>query len=204
MQNQEMSTTSILAEMMRMTQFAIAYWAQGANEKFLPTMLSCKIERALDIMDEHGIFNPRADSKIVVFSQFRTVIEMLTRHLQKRNVYAAALTGKLNKAGERMRFQSEFQNGKTRVACVVTTAGGVAIDLDMADTGILLDESYAPDDDTQAIDRLHRTARIHNVTIHTIRTKNTIDAVRQSIKEEKHTEHIDILDIRRGLLGESY
>lgn len=195
-------STSVLSELTRLTQFAMGYWKEN-NGLLMPTIASCKLERTLDILDNHGIFSGNKDEKFVIFSQFRTFLEMVVKHLEKQKIDVGLLSGKQNKKGERREFQQRFQNGKTQVACVVTTAGGVAIDLDMADTAIRLDESYAPDDDEQADDRLHRASRIHQVTIHTIRSKNSIDQLRQEIKQEKHEQHISILDIRREVIKQA-
>jgi SNF2 family DNA or RNA helicase len=56
-----------------------------------------------------------------------------------------------------------------------TTAGGVALTLDRASTAIIMDETWDPDDQEQAEDRVHRASRIHQVTVYYLRSRDTIE-----------------------------
>lgn len=56
-----------------------------------------------------------------------------------------------------------------------TNAGGVAITLDRADTVIFLDETWNPDDQTQAEDRAHRGSKDRQVTVYRLISKGTIE-----------------------------
>jgi SNF2 family DNA or RNA helicase len=76
-------------------------------------------------------------------------------------------------------------------------AGGSSINLDRASTVIFLDETWNPDDQEQAEDRVHRGSRIHQVQIYYIRTKDTIEEEIQQRVLDKSRINRDIMDLRR-------
>lgn len=199
--SKEISTTSILAEFTRLTQFASAVWKWDKTKgKLVPTADSCKLDVMLEKMDEHGMFDEDATEKQVVFSQSREMIELAARVLTEHGLEVAMIKGGQSKKGERKAIKDAFMHGSTRVLCIVTTAGGVALTLDIADVAHFLDESWAPDDQEQAEDRLHRASRKHQVVIYNYRTKNTIDQYRMETSADKADAHKHILDVRRQLL----
>lgn len=92
---------------------------------------------------------------------------------------------------------NRFQKGQFRVMCLNTKAAGVSINLDRASTAIFLDETWNPDDQEQAEDRIHRGSRIHQVTIYYIRTKKTIqELIRRKTERKDHSNKV-ILKLRR-------
>jgi SNF2 family DNA or RNA helicase len=81
---------------------------------------------------------------------------------------------------------------------MTTKAGGVSITLDRADTVHLLDETWVPDDQEQAEDRIHRASRMHQVTCYYYRTKSTIEEEIADLTAEKADVNEAILDRRRN------
>jgi len=192
------STTNILAEFTRLTQFAFGTWIKG-TEGLRPSTDSAKLDAMLDKMEEAGVFDDTS-VKQLVFSQFRQVVELVASVLRERGVKVEIISGAQNKQGQRRAIRESFQNGDVQVLCIVTTAGGVSLTLDAADTVHMLDDMWSPDEIEQAEDRAHRASRVHNVTIYQYRSVGTIDAYRASTAAEKATEHKRILDIRRQLI----
>ena len=193
------STTSILAEFTRLTQFAFGVWNRGADGKLHPTEDSGKLEALLDKMEEADVFDDPS-VKQLVFSQYREVIELVAEVLRQRGVKVDIVSGKQNKQGQRRQIREAFQSGDTQVLCIVTTAGGVSLTLDAADTVHMLDSMWSPDEGEQAEDRAHRASRVHNVTIYQYHSVGTIDQYRAQVAAEKAFEHKRILDIRRQIL----
>ncbi len=200
--NDRLPATNVLSEFLRLTQFAIAAWTiQGG--KLVPTEDSCKLEQMDELLAERGIFESECEEKVVIFSQFREVVEMVVRHLRKKGVEVVTITGAVNKPGERAAIQKAFQTqGGARVIVMTTTAGGVAITLDAADTVIFMDEMWSPADMEQAEDRVHRASRVHQVTIYYLRTVDTIDEYRMETVGNKAELHKEVLDIRRKFLAD--
>lgn len=123
--------------------------------------------------------------------------------MRAKGVDVVTITGAVNKRGERAAIQKAFQaQGGARVIVMTTTAGGVAITLDAADTVIFMDEMWSPADMEQAEDRVHRASRIHQVTIYYLRTVDTIDDYRMETVGSKAELHKEVLDIRRQYLAD--
>jgi len=193
------TTTSILAEATRLRQFANAF-STTRDGKVVPTRESAKFEALMQKLDETGIFDEGSDTKTVIFSQFREVIDLIATMLAERNVRVETISGGTNKVGQRRAIKAAFQGGDLKVLCIVTTAGGVSLTLDAADSAHFIDESYAPDEDEQAEDRIHRASRIHNVVIYRYRAKGTIDEDIIDTSFDKAAAHAHILDVRRNIL----
>lgn len=200
--NDRIPATNVLSEFLRLTQFAITSWTiQGG--KLVPSEDGGKLEQLDELLRERGIFEDECEEKVVVFSQFREVVEMVVRHLRAKGVDVVTITGAVNKRGERAAIQKAFQaQGGARVIVMTTTAGGVAITLDAADTVIFMDEMWSPADMEQAEDRVHRASRIHQVTIYYLRTVDTIDDYRMETVGSKAELHKEVLDIRRQYLAD--
>ena len=196
------TTTSVLAEFTRLKQFATAL-CDVVDGKVVPTETSCKLEAMLDKMDEYGMFDPDNTEQQVVFSQSREVVELAAQMLRDRGLSVDVISGAQNKRGQRKAIKEAFMRGDTRVLCIVTTAGGVALTLDAASVAHMLDEMWDPGDDEQAEDRLHRASRVHQVIIYNYRTKGTIDQYIMETAFNKASAHSFLLDVRRRILEAS-
>lgn len=215
---EEMVTaTSILAEYTRLKQFANAVcdvrvekvWNEAREEMeekliVFPTPDSCKLEHLMQILEERGIRPVRqgameGEQQVVVFSQFTRMVDMVNDYLNDLGIPSEKITGDVSRT-KRTELQEKFQAGKFRVLICNTMAAGVSIELDKADTVVFLDETWNPDDQEQAEDRVHRTSRIHQVTVYTIRTKGTIEEKILERLLEKEDVNKAILDLhRKGL-----
>lgn len=198
------NTTSILAEFTRLQQFANALCiVREKDGKVIPTEESAKLVALYEKLDERGIFDESQTEKVVIFSQYREMIDLLTDLLRAKGVKADKLTGKENKQGQRKALRKAFQEEDLRVLCIVTTAGGVSLTLDAADSAHFLDEMWAPDEQEQAEDRIHRVSRAHQVTIYNYRARDTIDEYKQETAAGKRESHEFILDVRREVLAKA-
>jgi hypothetical protein len=143
------------------------------------TVESPKLDALMELLSELGVGEGLTGDErpqVVVFSQFAHVVDTVHAHLESKGIITAKITGKTADREYRANVQKDFQGGENlEVVVMTTTAGGVAINLDRADTVVFLDETWNPDDQLQAEDRCHRASRIHNVTVYTIRTKNSVD-----------------------------
>jgi SNF2 family DNA or RNA helicase len=193
------SSTSVLATMTRLKQFANAYCKVDANGDIVPVE-SNKVEHMLQRMEDAGVFDDPT-KKQLVFSQSRRMVEFIARTLKGKGINVEVISGKVNKSSERQRIISGFQTGDIQVLVIVTTAGGVSLTLDAADDVHLIDEMWAPDEDMQAEDRAHRVSRIHQVTVYIYRSSGTIDSDIAEVKEEKAISHAEIMDVRRKVLA---
>lgn len=207
---EELTATSLLAEYTRLKQFANAEQKINLDPKssrvtLLPLENSCKLPHVLRILEERGIdpADPEGEEQVVIFSQFSTMVDMVTSYLKERGYPAEQLTGATSPT-QRRELVERFQDAEhpLRVLVMTTTAGGVSITLDRASTVIFLDETWTPDDQEQAADRVHRGSRIHQVMVYVLRTKDTIEHYISKVNIDKQNINNLVLDLRRQLIGE--
>jgi SNF2 family DNA or RNA helicase len=192
--NDERVSASIkLTELLRLKQFAIAK-QKIVDDNLIPTEEGGKIEALLELLEEHD-----ESQKLVVFSQFREVVDMLERLLERHGIKTFKITGKVTQKVRDQAVAAFQSDGGPRVMLMTTTAGGVAITLDRADSVIFMDETWSPTDMEQAEDRVHRISRIHNVTVYYLRTSGTVDEYIMGVVTEKADIASLVMDIRRGV-----
>ena len=198
----------VLAEMVRLKQFANSYGFIGAQDTFFPTFPSNKFDWIVDFLAERGIDgNGPGESKVIIASQFTKHVDLFADRLREQhNIPVFSLTGKTS-SDERVRLQRDFQRGTMDsgepapdVFFINTLAGGTAITLDAADDVVIIDSTFNHDDQEQVENRAHRLSRLdHNVTIWNLASAHSID---ESIA--RHTYKMDrsikqILDGERGI-----
>lgn len=208
-----LTATGILAEYLRLKQLAMSHskieWIDRVEMKYkvIPDGFkdSPKLEALEQLLEERGIFDDEQDTdeQVVIFSQFSTIVDWVYNWLTlEKRIKCLKITGDV-KQKDRNAAKKEFQREEVvgdkaaKVIVMTTTAGGVSITLDMADTVIFLDETWVPDDQEQGEDRIHRVSRIHQVTCYYIRTRDTIEEYIQRKTEGKQNVNIKILDLRR-------
>lgn len=176
-ENGEVDAIGVLAEYTRLRQFASAYGRYDDAGNFAPAAPSNKLNWIMEALDERGMLDdPIAGSKIVIASQFTTVLKMLWAE-----IYRASGTDPLMITGDvtgsrRAAAVEEFQyEGGRRILLINTTAGGVAITLDLADEMVICDETWIPDDQEQLEDRIHRVSRPRPVMYYYLRSRNTVE-----------------------------
>ena len=210
----ELTATGILAEYLRLKQLAMSYskiqWIDKEEGKYkvLPDGFkdSPKLEALEQLLEERGIFDDEQDTEeqVVIFSQFSTIVDWIYEWLTEvKRIKALKITGAVDQKGRnaaKKEFQREddkVQTDRAKVIVMTTTAGGVAITLDMADTVVFMDETWVPDEQEQGEDRIHRVSRIHNVTCYYIRTHDTIEHYIHQKTQGKQAVNVRILDLRR-------
>jgi hypothetical protein len=99
--------------------------------------------------------------KILVFSQFVSMLELIKKELTARDIKFSWLTGS---SRNREAIVNEFQNNAdVRVFLISMKAGGTGLNLTEADYVYLIDPWWNPAVENQAIDRSHRIGQHKNV-----------------------------------------
>lgn len=194
---EDVTATSILAEYTRLKQFAFSTHTT-LGDRLIPTFDSGKLGMLQDKLEELGIWDGTSSRQAVIFSQFSEVVDLVTDWLNSKRVPTVKITGSTNKKGERTRIQDEFQAGG-RIRCLVmtTTAGGVAITLNRADSCHILDETWDPDDQEQAEDRCIDASPDHQVMCFYYRGMGTIEEYIAATTHVKSLRNLRVLDLRR-------
>ena len=167
---------SILAEMVRLKQFANSCGYLDHDGSFHPKLPSNKFDWLVEFLNERGIDGKGpGDSKVVVASQFTKHINLFAEALRAKGIGCYTLTG-LTKEQERIDMQAAFQSDDSHdVFLLNTIAGGVSLTLDAADDIVLIDSTFNSDDQVQVEDRCHRISRMHHLTVWNLASQDTID-----------------------------
>ena len=198
-------TNGVLAELTRLKQFAGSY-GRLDGDSFVPTLPSNKFDWLLEMLDERGInrdlkYSGNDVPKIVVVSQFASLISAFAEGLMDNGIEAHVFTGSTSEKS-REAIKEDWQNNPNstkRVLLLSTKAGGVSLTLDAADEMVILDETWSTSDQEQVEDRIHRLSRMHQVTIWKVFSRNSIEEGIAKANSDKEFSIKSIIDGERGV-----
>lgn len=123
--------------------------------------------------------------RVLLFSQFTMMLDILEKYLEIRNYGYCRLDGN-TAVDERQDLINYFNtDSEVFVFLLSTRAGGVGINLTAADTCILHDIDFNPYNDKQAEDRCHRMGQTKPVSIYRLISESSIEEGMLLVAEEK-------------------
>jgi superfamily II DNA or RNA helicase len=132
-----------------------------------------------------------SNQKVVVFSQYLKMLDIIKLHCEMLGVGTALLTGKTVK---RDALVQQFANDpQCRVFICSLKAGGVGIDLTPASTVIHYDRWWNAAREDQATDRVHRFGQTRGVEVFKLVTNDSIEERIDSIIHRKRILSNDVL-----------
>ena len=134
-----------------------------------------------------------SNHRVLVFSQFRGMLDLIERELQNLEMEAFKITGS-TPAKDRQEMTTAFNDGQNDAFLISLKAGGVGLNLTGADTVILVDLWWNPAVEAQAIGRAHRMGQERNVEVYRMITRGTIEEKIQELQESKKSLISTILD----------
>ena len=150
---------------------------------------SGKLESLLELLEQIQTGSHR----VLIFSQFRGMLDIIEKELKKMKMEAFKITGS-TPAKERQEMTNAFNNGEGDAFLISLKAGGVGLNLTGADTVILVDLWWNPAVESQAIGRAHRMGQERNVEVYRLITRGTIEEKIQELQESKRHLVSTILD----------
>jgi len=148
---------------------------------------SAKLTLLMELLPEMVVEGRR----ILLFSQFVRMLELVEAELVRRKIDFVKLTGQTR---DRQKVIEAFQHGKAPVFLISLRAGGVGLNLTEADTVIHYDPWWNPAVEDQATDRAHRIGQDRKVFVYRLLTEDTIEERVQRLQASKR----ELID---GLLG---
>jgi superfamily II DNA or RNA helicase len=114
--------------------------------------------------------------KVLIFSQFKMMLELLMDYLRMRAWKFEVITGAVT-GNSRQQVIDRFQNpdSDSFIMLLTTRAGGVGINLTAADTVIIYDSDWNPQNDLQAQARCHRIGQTKEVTLYRLLARKTYE-----------------------------
>ncbi|KAK4235583.1 SNF2 family N-terminal domain-containing protein [Achaetomium macrosporum] len=118
----------------------------------------------------------RRGHKVLIFSQFKTQLDILEDYCTElRKWPVCRIDGGVAQEDRRDQIREFNANPKLKVFLLSTRAGGQGINLASADTVILFDSDWNPQQDLQAQDRAHRIGQTRPVIVYRLATKGTVE-----------------------------
>lgn len=123
-----------------------------------------------------ALLSAPANHKILIFSQFKTQLDLLTLYLEEvKDLTVCRIDGGVAQADRAEQIRMFNKDPTARIFLLSTRAGGQGINLASADTVILFDSDWNPQQDLQAQDRAHRIGQLRNVIVYRLATRSTVE-----------------------------
>ena len=122
--------------------------------------------------------------RLLVFSQFTSMLDILSSRLDGEHVEHFMITGSTPKE-KRLQLVNAFNGGAVPVFLISLKAGGVGLNLTGADMVVHYDPWWNLAAQNQATDRAHRIGQQKNVTVYKLITKDSIEEKVLELQETK-------------------
>lgn len=126
------------------------------------------------------------EHRVLIFSQFTTMLEKLEHDLTKAGIAYYKIIGETSKK-KRMELVDSFNSGDTPVFLISLKAGGTGLNLTGADVVVHYDPWWNVAAQNQATDRAHRIGQTRAVTVYKLIAKDTIEEKIQKMQEKKQS-----------------
>jgi superfamily II DNA or RNA helicase len=179
------SAIQVLEALLRLRQVAChpglvdTAWEEAGSAK-----LEALFDQVSEVLDE--------GHKLLVFSQFTSLLGYVRRHLDEQGLPYAYLDGQTRNRGEIVeRFQSD---PACNLFLISLKAGGVGLNLTAAGYVFLLDPWWNPAVEAQAIDRTHRIGQTQPVFAYRLIVRDTVEEKLLELQRAKRDLADAILD----------
>ena len=189
----EKSHIQILAALTRLRQICchpglfISNYQEGSG----------KLEQCMEILEEAV----NGGHKILLFSGYTSMFEIIEKELKEKNIKYFKLTG-ATKVDERIELVDEFnRNPEIQVFLISLKAGGTGLNLTGADMVIHYDPWWNISTENQATDRAYRIGQKNNVQVYKLITKNSIEEKIYELQEKKSKLADNMLDTKTTFIN---
>lgn len=139
---------------------------------------SAKLDHLMELLPEMLAEGRR----VLLFSQFTSMLTLIEGELKKRDLRWAKLTGQ---SQNREQIIERFTSGEVPLFLISLKAGGVGLNLPQADTVIHYDPWWNPAVENQATDRAHRIGQTQSVWVLKLVAQGTIEERILALQERK-------------------
>nr|WP_307811899.1 SNF2-related protein [Lactobacillus helveticus] len=159
----------------------IIYVNMGSKQSELYKLQTQKLIATIDLIKA----NLENGHKILLFSQFTSMLEIIQNKLRKLKVPIFVITGATAKKKRQDRIHQFNSLDKPAIFLISLKAGGTGINLTSADVVIHYDPWWNLAAENQASDRAHRMGKKHTVKIYKMVTRNSIEEKTISLQHKK-------------------
>ena len=154
------------------------------DPRMLPADFSNDVRESakLDFLTELLALLIEEGRRILLFSQFTSMLALIEEHLVREKIPYLKLTGA---SKDRGKLVEDFQNGKVPLFLISLKAGGTGLNLTAADTVIHYDPWWNPAAEAQATDRAYRIGQDKPVFVHKLLCQDTVEERIHKLQQEK-------------------
>ena len=149
---------------------------------------SSKLELCVDLVKN----SIEGGHKILLFSQFTSMLDIISKRFTKEGISFYLMTGATNKE-DRMSLVNKFNKDKTDVFLISLKAGGTGLNLTGADIVIHYDPWWNVAVENQATDRAHRIGQEKVVSVFKLIAKNSVEENIVTLQRSKQKLSSDII-----------
>ena len=142
---------------------------------------SSKLSQCMEIIEDAV----SAGHKILLFSGYTSMFDIIQKELIERNIKYFKLTGS-TKVSERIKLVDDFNNNPdVKIFLISLKAGGTGLNLTGADMVIHYDPWWNASAENQATDRAYRIGQKNNVQVYKLITNNSIEEKIYELQQKK-------------------
>lgn len=182
-------TLALLEQLLRMRQ--VCAHPRLIDPKLPLLGTSAKFDELAELLEDCL----EAEHKVLVFTQWKQMGDLIREHLNAQEISHRTLDGSVPMS-QRGAIVEEFQRPDgPRVLVIGLLAGGEGITLTQADTIIMYDRWWNPAIEDQAIARAHRIGQERPVTAYVLETRDSIEERLAHMLSEKRDLAEDIIHV---------
>lgn len=143
---------------------------------------SVKIEKSIELIKL--IFNTNPGEKIIIFSQFTTLFDLMKLVLDQEQIQYLRYDGSMSVEEKNSTIKAFYQSD-CKILLISLRAGNVGLTLTCASHVIIMDPFWNPYVEEQAQDRAHRIGQAREVFVHRILIEGTIESRIMELQQQK-------------------
>ena len=158
---------------------------------------SGKLKQCIDLVSDAI----ESEHKILIFSSYTSMFEIIEKELSKLNIQYFKLVGD-TPVSKRIEMVDEFNNNPSvKVFLISLKAGGTGLNLTSADVVIHYDPWWNVSSENQATDRAYRIGQKNSVQVYKLITSNSIEEKINKMQERKEKLSKDILSTEETFIN---
>lgn len=158
---------------------------------------SSKLEQCMEILEDAA----NSNHKVLLFSGYTSMFEIIEKELDNRGIKYFKLTGS-TKIDERIKLVDEFnENPDIKVFLISLKAGGTGLNLTGADMVVHYDPWWNLSTENQATDRAYRIGQKNNVQVYKMITKNSIEEKIYELQQRKSNLADNMLNLKTSFIN---
>lgn len=146
---------------------------------------STKIETLIQYLYKIQSNKSTSSDKSIIFSQFVNFLEMLSWRLERAGFRCVKIYGSMSQSQRKASIEEFQTNPSVKIFLISLKAGGLALNLTVANNVFLMDPWWNPAVEDQAMDRIHRIGQYRPINIYKIIIQDSIESKIVALQEKK-------------------